>query len=161
MGLDTARGPSTGASRTAGGWAETLRPLGFGAGDAWRGWRRFGCSLALDGGRSGEGLLSRDGVGCVTAGTGGGVPGLVRAAGGSGCGAKDIIIGAFCSFLGPRASNGPFSESGETGSMGDRGVDLAASQREHELPSDLESSLVLAAPVVAVVMVLVGDARAL
>src|SRR5690348_5293712 len=48
-GLDTAREPSTSTLRTAGGWAETLRPRGFGFGDGCRACSRFGCSLALDG----------------------------------------------------------------------------------------------------------------
>jgi hypothetical protein len=71
--VDTTRGPSGDTPRTTGGWADALRPRGlwlFGSGGACWGCSRFGCSLALDGGRSREGLLSSRlalpvGVACV------------------------------------------------------------------------------------------------
>jgi hypothetical protein len=95
-GLDTAREPSAATPRAMGGWAETLRPRGFGAGDVCRGWSRFGWSFAADGGCSGEGLLSArlplGGVACVavTAGRRDGVPSLVRTVGGGGGGEEGI-----------------------------------------------------------------------
>lgn len=120
IGLDAAREASTGTPRPVGGCAETLRPRGLGDGDGLRGWRRFGCSLATDGGRSTEGLLSRGrvaagGVACVavTAGTRGGVPffAAVGGAGGGGGGDKGIV-GAFCSFFRPGDSDSGFSQNG-------------------------------------------------
>lgn len=161
-GLDTAREASTETPRTAGGWAETLRPRALGSGGAWCGCRRFGCSLALDGGRSGLPSRGRDagGVGCVdvTAGTGGGVSLLVRTAGGGGGGGGDKgIVGTFCSFFrGDDSEGAGFSESGETCSMGDRGVADPVPRWGYEASSDLESSLVLVVSV-AVLAVLVGE----
>jgi hypothetical protein len=103
-GLDTARRPSASGLRTSGGWADTLRPRGFAVGDGCRGWSLFGCSFALDGGWSGEGLLlsallALRGVACVavTAGMRGGVArtGMsVASWGGGGGGGEEGMAGA-------------------------------------------------------------------
>lgn len=58
IGPETARRPSLDTPRIIGGWADTLRPRGLGAGDTCRGWSRCGCSFALDAECPGEGLLS-------------------------------------------------------------------------------------------------------
>jgi hypothetical protein len=102
IGVDTTRCPSGDIPRTTGGCADTLRPRElwlFGSGGACWGCSRFGCSFALDGGRSREGLLSSRlapvGVACVavTAGMRDGVPCFVSTVGGVGGGGGGEEVG--------------------------------------------------------------------